>query len=261
MRHLDGVYTQRFNRSTGTDGPLFRGRYRSVLVGEDSHLCCVSRYIHLNPTEAGLVVRPEDYPNSSYRVYLGLENGFSWLSTLETLRRFEPGDTRLNYREFVESGLDSETRDFYADAQPRPVLGGERLRKAVEERLRGTSAASDPERPGTARVTERPSLEAIERAVCRSFDLSPYDLRSGSRRILIVALARGAMVLLGREAAGQSLRAVASWAGYRSYAGASKAMARLRAEMVQDSRVRDHVDAARRELTLRGWEPKCQDKT
>jgi hypothetical protein len=28
MRHLDGIYTQRFNRSHHRDGPLFRGRSR-----------------------------------------------------------------------------------------------------------------------------------------------------------------------------------------------------------------------------------------
>ncbi|MEA3467678.1 MAG: transposase [Thermodesulfobacteriota bacterium] len=37
MRHLNGVYTQRFNRLHGHDGQLFRGRYKSVIVGEDSH--------------------------------------------------------------------------------------------------------------------------------------------------------------------------------------------------------------------------------
>ena len=33
MRHLDGIYTQRFNRRHGRDGPLFRGRYRAILIG------------------------------------------------------------------------------------------------------------------------------------------------------------------------------------------------------------------------------------
>lgn len=31
MRHLDGTYTQRFNRARGRDGPLFRGRYQLSL--------------------------------------------------------------------------------------------------------------------------------------------------------------------------------------------------------------------------------------
>jgi putative transposase len=54
MRHLNGVYTQRFNLTCGTDGPLFRGRYRSVLVAADTHLLQVSRYIHRNPGVPGL---------------------------------------------------------------------------------------------------------------------------------------------------------------------------------------------------------------
>ena len=32
MRHLSGVYTQRFNRSHLTDGQLLRDRYKSILV-------------------------------------------------------------------------------------------------------------------------------------------------------------------------------------------------------------------------------------
>ena len=35
MRHVDGIYTQRFNRRHGRDGPLFRGRYRAILVDAD----------------------------------------------------------------------------------------------------------------------------------------------------------------------------------------------------------------------------------
>ena len=46
MRHINGVYTQRYNRLKRTDGPLFRGRYKAVLVDEDAYLLEVSRYIH-----------------------------------------------------------------------------------------------------------------------------------------------------------------------------------------------------------------------
>lgn len=38
MRHINGVYTQRFNRRHKLDGQLFRGRYKAVLVAEDNHL-------------------------------------------------------------------------------------------------------------------------------------------------------------------------------------------------------------------------------
>src|SRR5688500_8335144 len=37
MRHIDGVYTQRLNRSRRRDGPLFRGRFKSILVEKESY--------------------------------------------------------------------------------------------------------------------------------------------------------------------------------------------------------------------------------
>jgi REP element-mobilizing transposase RayT len=38
MRHLNGVYTQRYNVGHGCDGTLFRGRYKSILLDADSYL-------------------------------------------------------------------------------------------------------------------------------------------------------------------------------------------------------------------------------
>ena len=61
MRHIDGVYTQRFNRAHDCDGPLFRGRYNSILVDEDSYLLELVRYIHRNPIRLGLVDRVEAF--------------------------------------------------------------------------------------------------------------------------------------------------------------------------------------------------------
>ena len=49
MRHINGVYTQRFNRGHGCDGQLFRGRYKSILIDADSYLLQLVRYIHRNP--------------------------------------------------------------------------------------------------------------------------------------------------------------------------------------------------------------------
>ena len=51
MRHINGVYTQRYNRMLGRDGPLFRGRYKAILVDADRYLLSVSRYIHRNSIE------------------------------------------------------------------------------------------------------------------------------------------------------------------------------------------------------------------
>ncbi|MEA3361139.1 MAG: hypothetical protein U9R17_17265 [Thermodesulfobacteriota bacterium] len=68
MRHINGIYTQRFNRLHGYDGHLFRGRYKSVLIDEDSYLLQLVRYIHRNPLRAGLS-KDLNYPWSSHKAY------------------------------------------------------------------------------------------------------------------------------------------------------------------------------------------------
>ncbi|MBU0728624.1 MAG: transposase, partial [Proteobacteria bacterium] len=70
MRHVNGVYTQRYNRRWKIDGQLFRGRYKSVLVEADSHLLELLRYIHRNPVRAGICKTANDYDWSSHAGYL-----------------------------------------------------------------------------------------------------------------------------------------------------------------------------------------------
>jgi hypothetical protein len=67
MRHVNGLYTQYFNRSAHRDGPLFRGRYMAILVDAEAYWLELSRYIHRNPLEAGLVEDLASYEWSSTR--------------------------------------------------------------------------------------------------------------------------------------------------------------------------------------------------
>jgi hypothetical protein len=68
MRHLNGVYTQSFNRRHGLVGHLFQGRFKSVLVDRESYLVALCRYVERNPVAAGLVGSPAQWPWSSCRV-------------------------------------------------------------------------------------------------------------------------------------------------------------------------------------------------
>ncbi len=66
MRHLNGVYTQRYNIAHACDGTLFRGRYKSILIDSDSYLLQLVRYIHKNPLKAKLCQTLDDYTWSSH---------------------------------------------------------------------------------------------------------------------------------------------------------------------------------------------------
>lgn len=79
MRHLNGVYTQRYNRRHRCDGQLFRGRYKSILIDSDSYLLQVVRYIHRNPLQAEIVKHLDAYPWSSHKGYLSVSKKWDWL--------------------------------------------------------------------------------------------------------------------------------------------------------------------------------------
>ncbi len=102
MRHINGVYTQRFNRQYNRDGHVFRGRYKSILVEEEAYLLELLRYIHRNPIKAGLSRYPEKYKWSSHKDYLGSEER-QWLSTHYILSYFgkRRNRSRLRLHEFV----------------------------------------------------------------------------------------------------------------------------------------------------------------
>ena len=71
MRHLNGVYTQAFNRRHGLVGHLFQGRFKAILVDRDAYLLALCRYVERNPVAAGLVKAPDAWRWSSCQAHLG----------------------------------------------------------------------------------------------------------------------------------------------------------------------------------------------
>jgi REP element-mobilizing transposase RayT len=107
MRHLNGVYTQRFNRRHGRVGHVYQGRYHAVLVKRESHLLAVARYIVLNPVRAGMVRAAGNWRWSSYRATAGRTAPPPWLTTEWLLTSFGPAhDARQEYERFVNSDVD-----------------------------------------------------------------------------------------------------------------------------------------------------------
>lgn len=70
MRHLNGLFTQKVNKNWKSDGPLFRGRYKAIVVDSDEYLLELVRYIHLNPVEAGFYPKSIDHQWTSHRAYM-----------------------------------------------------------------------------------------------------------------------------------------------------------------------------------------------
>ena len=79
MQGLGARYTRLLNERTGRDGPIFRGRFRSLVIDSDSYLTAVGRYIHRNPLDLRPQVDLATYRWSSYRHYLRLGGKPNWL--------------------------------------------------------------------------------------------------------------------------------------------------------------------------------------
>lgn len=114
MRHVNGVYTQRFNRKHRRVGHVFQGRFKGILVDKDNYLLEVGRYIVLNPVRAqDMVEDPIDWPWSSYRTMMGLESAPSWLSIDMLLSQFSENlELAISkYRQFVFEGFNDQLWD------------------------------------------------------------------------------------------------------------------------------------------------------
>lgn len=63
-------YSRFFNTKHHRSGPLWDGRFKSVLVSSDEQLLHLTRYLHLNPTSIKLIDKPEKWHYSSFLEYI-----------------------------------------------------------------------------------------------------------------------------------------------------------------------------------------------
>ncbi len=118
MQNLSFRYTRWVNARQKRTGHLFQGRFKALLVDEDSYLLTLVRYTHLNPVRAGMVSDPIEYPWSSHAVYLG-DEVLPWLESQATLSQFsEHLDlARKQYVEFISQGMnEAHQPEFHCGA-------------------------------------------------------------------------------------------------------------------------------------------------
>ncbi|QKT03385.1 transposase [Ectothiorhodospiraceae bacterium 2226] len=243
MRHVNGLYTQFFNRAERRDGALFRGRYRAVLVDADAHWLELSRYIHRNPLEAGMVRDLDDYPWSSYRAYVGLEPRPPCLRTDDVLKAIGARDRQRRYRAFVAGDTDEALRAYYEQRSGSGILGDEAFRARV---LAGK--APDPDRPAVRAAQVRPSVDEIVAAVCRRMGVDEQEVWVGRRGRAVRTPARPLAMYLCQEVGGLTLAEIAERFGLSGYAGAGSSVRRIRGLLQNDAGLRKVAERVRRDL-------------
>ena len=209
MRHLNGIYTQRFNRAVGSDGPIFRGRYKARIVESEAYLVELVRYIHLNPVKAGLCKRPGDHPWTSHWAYLRSAKRPAWLVTDEVLSRF--GSTKsVASREldvFVSEGVPEEFEKAFE--RPGVVLGTEAFQEWVYKNFLD-ARRPDREFPGRDREPRRRAeAKRILDCVAHAYHQPIRELRRSRRGEFNEG--RSMAIYLLRQLGGLSHKRIAAW--------------------------------------------------
>ncbi len=244
MRHLDGVYTQRHNRHAETDGPLFRGRYKAILVDEDRYLLQVCRYIHRNPLDAGVVKDPMDYPWSSHQSYLDSGPVPAWLECRTILALFGSVNSRYRYERFVGYPNDEALTEFYGNKKMDTVLGSDEFKTRCTEWLK--SIPDDYEIPAAKVFSRTPAIQDIVSVVADHFGFStkqlqePTDSPSRSARALAMALCR--------NPGGYRLREIATALNVRSYSTVGMTVRRLKEKLDQEPDLASTIAELRRRI-------------
>lgn len=170
MRHLNHVYTQRFNRLAGRDGHLFRGRYKAILVEEDAYLVELMRYIHLNPVRAGLVKRPEQHRWTSHRFYLK-QNGANYLTTSRLLGYFgrRVNLARRKLHEFVMTGVPVKLEERLCGERWPSVLSSENFEEWVHWNF--VKDLDDEQLEYIPCYSRRVTEGELQKALCHVFEI------------------------------------------------------------------------------------------
>lgn len=132
MRHLNGVYTQRFNQYHRRVGHVFQGRYKAIIVEKESYLLEVVRYVILNPVRAHMTKTAGQYPWSSYRAMIGKATCPGWLHKDWVLRQFgkRKSVAQKRFIEYVKDG--SKKIKLWDNLRYQIYLGEEHFVKRIQ---------------------------------------------------------------------------------------------------------------------------------
>lgn len=102
MSNILNSYARYFNIKHNRKGPLWEGRFKSVLVKNDEQLLHLTRYIHLNPVTAFLSDEPEGWSSfSSYKEYVCEVDANDRFCNYHGILDIKP----VSYRKFVEDRI------------------------------------------------------------------------------------------------------------------------------------------------------------
>ena len=232
MRQIDGLYTQSYQRMKRSDGSLFKGRYKAVLVQADKYLLPLTRYIHLG-------VRKQDLEKNDWTSYPAYTNKVKppvWLVRDEALGQLDgPANRRFQrYAAYVDEGVDEEMAHFYGKKNLSSVMGDEKFRKFAASKRSATKAR------GVSRGVNakwRPSCKQIVTAVAKHFKVTEDSIYQAARGPGSKNVPRWVAMYLCQELSASTLQAIAKLFKLKRYGTVSTTVGKLKKELVSDPKL------------------------
>ena len=247
MRHINGVYTQRFNRNHLLDGQLFRGRYKAILVDGDSYLLELLRYIHRNPLEAGLVNVLEKYPWTSHLGYLSDAKEWEWLykDFLLSLFSVEKNNSRRIYGSFVSKGTPEKINRIFGSKRLPSVLGSKSFLNWVKR-----SVAHEKRHQEVSESRNlSPAAERIREEVCRQYGVGMDGLQKSRRGISNEP--RAVAIYLLRTLRGDNLEKIGRSFNMNRFSSVSSVIERMRCNISGNRQLRKRVGMIKTAIQMR----------
>jgi len=236
MRHINGVYTQRYNRLKKTDGPLFRGRYKAILVDRDAYLLQLSRYIHRNPIDMKRPMAADlaQYPWSSYPAYINQVKAEPWLHRDKTYEMLGKKQKYSGYRAFVELGTDEETLSFYGKGNLASIIGDKHFKETLIKQKQNLKVNVEL----AQLLSERPAVDDIINAVAKAYKVEISDIKERKAGRQAANLPRKLAIYLCQQYADMSLKAIANAFGLNHAGSISPAIRDIKRELNSDDLVK-----------------------
>ena len=238
MRHINGIYTQYYNRTHKSDGPLFRGRYKSIIVDQDRYLLELVQYIHRNPLRAGLVKRLEDYRWTSHKAYISESNQWNWLHKEFVLSMLEENTNKRHqsYLEFIKQAESETLKTIYEKSNLPLFLGAKDFIDDIRHKYSGKTIKK--EMPQSRALV--PEKTDVERAVVKFYKLETEELLKSRRGNYNEA--RNVTIYLMRKHTGAALKDIGVRFGMNNYSSVGSVITRTKQEMVRNRNLRQRVE-------------------
>lgn len=232
MRQVDGLYTQQYQRIRKTDGSLFKGRYKAVLVQADKYLLPLSRFIHSKVKASEL----NTYPWSSYTKFTHKAKPPVWFNRDDTLKLLKsPAAKRATaYKSYVAEGIDQELAHFYGKKNLSSVMGDDKFKKSAAKKKSATSARGVSR---GAKAKWRPSCKQIISAVAKQFKVSEESIYKAARGPGSKNVPRWVAMYLCQELSAVTLQAIAKLFKLKRYGTVSTTVGKLKKELAEDPKL------------------------